>query len=547
MKRFLTAAAALVFALCLICAPAFARNRVNSIEIYVELAPDGSGTITQTWTGSFDEGTECYIPISDSGYLTVSDLTASMDGTAYETLETWNVNASKEAKAYKCAINRVDNGYEICWGLSEYGSRTYQVTYTVDQLVRAYDEADGFNFMFVNKDMNTTPTDVNLLITYPEAELTAENSGAWAFGFEGEVRFVSEGVQVWSTSPLDSSDYVVVMFETQSGTFPGAARVDKSFEDVREEAFKGSDYDDNDLMAKMMLTVAGAGALIAGGAGVSAVVRSRKRKAAIEALCVRHSDFAGVPNGGNILVTWRLGRLFGFIKQEGSIIGALICRLMIEGCIVSTDPMQTGKQAAKVPLQMVYPPQDPYSGEARLYDLLLNACDAGGLLEPKHVKRCFRKHPETMRALLKEFEGMANQEFISGGYFSGKIKGKPENLTGNGERALAEAALIKRAIESYDPANPIFKVLTPEECCVYALLFDFKNEYLDGIRACYPNYVSSDWDHMYGWYWYSWYYRDYSYGEMHRAEQARSAGGGGSSSSGGGGGFSGGGSGGGTR
>ena len=80
---------ALLFALPL---PAFAANQVNTMDIQAVIYEDGSMYITQVWTGSFDEGTESYIPMNAPDYLTISQLTVSDQNGAYETVPEWNID-----------------------------------------------------------------------------------------------------------------------------------------------------------------------------------------------------------------------------------------------------------------------------------------------------------------------------------------------------------------------------------------------------------------------------------------------------------------------
>ena len=215
MKRRISAVL-LALALCMLAPYALAANRVTNIDIGVLLEDDGSAWIKQIWSGHFSEGTECYIPISDSGYLAVEDLIVSMGGNEeieFESLDDWDVDASFDDKAYRCGIHRTGDGYELCWGISEYGEQTFAISYHVRDLVRSFDEADGFNFMFVNPGMNTTPTDVTVWIEAENYDLSVDNSAAWAFGFTGEIQFEEGGVYAWTEDPISGNDRVIIMLE----------------------------------------------------------------------------------------------------------------------------------------------------------------------------------------------------------------------------------------------------------------------------------------------------------------------------------------------
>lgn len=82
--------------------PAVAANQVHSIDIDAVIYEDGSMYITQNWEGSFEEGTECYIPINAPDYLTISELKVSDKDGTYETVTNWNTDWSFEEKAGKC-------------------------------------------------------------------------------------------------------------------------------------------------------------------------------------------------------------------------------------------------------------------------------------------------------------------------------------------------------------------------------------------------------------------------------------------------------------
>ena len=170
-----------------------ASNHVENIDIDVTLNKDGSALIEQEWKGTFDEGTECYYEFNADNSLGLKNFTASCNGKQYETLENWDVNASFSEKAYTCGLNHLGGyNYEVCWGISQYGENTYKISYTVENVVIAYEDSDGFNFRFINSGMNTGPTDAK--ITFKMADgtpLTDENCNIWGFGYDGDINFNS--------------------------------------------------------------------------------------------------------------------------------------------------------------------------------------------------------------------------------------------------------------------------------------------------------------------------------------------------------------------
>ena len=127
---------ALACVLALLGAPrASAANQVADIRIKAVLQDDGSADITQTWTATTDEGTEFYLACRDNGYLSITDFTVSDEPGTYEPLASWDVDADFTQKARKCGVVETGEGVELCWGISEYGTHTYTLRYTLHGLV----------------------------------------------------------------------------------------------------------------------------------------------------------------------------------------------------------------------------------------------------------------------------------------------------------------------------------------------------------------------------------------------------------------------------
>ena len=125
MKKLLTAVP-LVLMLC--SATVFASNNVSEIDIDVTVMDDGSAYIVQNWKGTFDEGTENYIPINTDD-ISVTDFKVSDKNGAYTFVENWDVDLSFDEKARKCGINETYDGIELCFGISDYGENRYAIEY----------------------------------------------------------------------------------------------------------------------------------------------------------------------------------------------------------------------------------------------------------------------------------------------------------------------------------------------------------------------------------------------------------------------------------
>ena len=148
MKR-LPLLCAVLLALVLPVRPAAAQNQVHDVDITVTLATDGSAQIREVWDMTLSRGTEVYLGRENLGDIKILDLTVSDEtGETYKTDRSWDTDRSFERKKGHCGLHSISDGYEICWGIGEYGHRTYTVDYTLTNLVKSLDDYDMIHYMF---------------------------------------------------------------------------------------------------------------------------------------------------------------------------------------------------------------------------------------------------------------------------------------------------------------------------------------------------------------------------------------------------------------
>ena len=224
---------------------ASARPQLHDLSIRVVLSKNGDARIIETRQMSIDsEGTECYIPIGNLNGSEVCDLTVTDESEqSFTNIGSWDINESRSWKAGKCGIVNKHNGYELCWGLGDSGERTYVTSYTVTNLVKGYEDADGFNYMFVAQGISPLPDHVKLTIE-PEDTLqfTAENTGIWGFRYNGEVGFMNYQITAESSEPFENRSAMIIMARFNKGMFEPADVREGTFEQVKNLAFEGSDY-----------------------------------------------------------------------------------------------------------------------------------------------------------------------------------------------------------------------------------------------------------------------------------------------------------------
>ena len=226
-----------------------ARPYLHSLDIRVVLSHNGDARITETRVMDIDdEGTECYIGLGNMGGSEVRDLRVSdEDGNDFENIGDWDIDRSRSWKEYKCGIVYKHNGYELCWGLGESGSRTYTTSYTITSLVHAYPDADAIRHVFLDQDVSPKPDHAKISIEAEDSILfTDENCGIWGFRFGGELGFQDGRIIAYNTEDFGHSGAMYIMVRFNKGMFEPTIQEDDTFEHKKELAFEGSDYTSDD-------------------------------------------------------------------------------------------------------------------------------------------------------------------------------------------------------------------------------------------------------------------------------------------------------------
>ena len=537
---------------------AFAANNVSDISVDVAIYDDGSAYITQTWNCNFSEGTEGYIPIQNLGEMTISDFIVSDENGPYTYIDNWDISASLDDKAGKCGIVTTDNGYELCWGITQYGERRYAIEYKINNLVGAYTDYDGFNFQFINSGMATLPTDVTVNILLQNGtRLDETNAGIWAFGFKGQIVFQDGKVVAYTDKSLSTStESVIVMLQLNKGVISPTRNVNDTFETVKARAFEGSDYGNNtdtggsgeesgpnDSLIGLLIIGVPVGIIF-----VLIMVKAGKRKKAINGHYKSAAYYREVPLSGNIEASYALAEEFDQAGDEGNLIAAAFLKLINAGCLEPISEKSVGffgKEKESISLRLIRRPELAGLTAYRLYELLEAACGSDRILQEKELEKYCQKHHDVIHEIIEAAKQLGNETLAKMGCFDTAKQARPLGLSQHGISQLQSLMGFKKYLLEFSliGERTIAESVIWQDFLTFAALLGIADKAMEQFEKVYPETtVYSTNAHYY--YLIAFRYRTASY---ETSQQARSSGSGGSSSFGGGGGFSGGGGGGGAR
>jgi len=257
-------------------------NSMSTLDLHVELHEDGSGTITETRQMNLDEGTEMYIVLENLEGAVVSNYSVTDFGEPLTFQDGWDLDWSREEKAGKYGIIETADGYELTWGIGEYGPHEYVVTYTLSDLVRQLDDGQSMNWRFFSGQGNINPEDVSITVT-GLIPFTQDNTRIWGFGFNGEVYLEAGNLVGWSNEPIQNNGHITLLMQFSEPIFTDLKTKSTTLEQELNESLEDSSYGDQPMKFGEKMMVAAfilLGIVLIGFIIIVVIVRSRAIKKA---------------------------------------------------------------------------------------------------------------------------------------------------------------------------------------------------------------------------------------------------------------------------
>ena len=212
-------------------------NSISSIEMDVYINNDGNAYITEVWKADLDSGTEAYRTFTNLGNSKIYDFkVVDQSGNVFKFVSDWKTNGSFSSKAYKNGFNYLNNGVELCFGISNYGSNIYTLTYRISNFVQQYTDVQGIYFNFLNFDQGIGNAKVTIRADYP---FSLDNAKIWSFGNDGSIDFVNGMIVMDSDGYLYRNDYMVGLVRFEQNIFNVKIKSTKSFDQIYDEAMVG--------------------------------------------------------------------------------------------------------------------------------------------------------------------------------------------------------------------------------------------------------------------------------------------------------------------
>lgn len=232
MKGKISALLSIVMILCFALTPVYAKeNEIYDMNIQVHIDKQGNADIEEKWAMNVSRDTEIYKVFENMEESQITNFKVKDEkGIAYKYQKEWDVDASREEKTNQCGIIQEDDRYELCFGIGDYGQRTYTFSYTITNFVKQYNGDQGFNYAFLSDlSLDTKHVRVNISSPYSFHE---DNSQIWGFGYDGQAYYEDGKVVMESASQITRNNVMQLLMRIDDGTFEKAYPKNIDFESV---------------------------------------------------------------------------------------------------------------------------------------------------------------------------------------------------------------------------------------------------------------------------------------------------------------------------
>ena len=434
--------------------PAAAQNKVHDVDITVTLATDGSAQVREVWDMTLSRGTEVYLGRENLGDIRILDLTVSDEtGTTYKTDRSWDTERSFDGKKNHCGLNSIAGGYEICWGIGEYGHRTYTVDYTLTNLVKSLDDYDMIHYQFY------TPNDFR----GEHVKVTLEKPGfvmdtltrIWAFGYDGYIWREDGKVIAESENPLDPANSVIVLMRFDKGTFASESVQERPFQVVLDKALEGAGnpeeyvpkwkerlYSILGMLFSIFLLAIPILPVVA-----RVLMRRKQKKNAFGTTRLDSIPWSReMPYGGDILKNYFVITNAPALKvKKNSVASAMILHMLQAGCLEARRDLASGKVNIYFKENADFTQLD--RTEETLWSMMYEASGENHILEEKEFSKWARTHSSRLYNWTTGVNAAGLSSLRKGNYYKGNkftTSGQTENRKIVGfKKFLEDATLVK--------------------------------------------------------------------------------------------------------
>ena len=398
-------------------------NSIDSISMDIFIDDYGNANVTEIWECYASQGTEVYHPYYNLGKSKITNLRVSENRNEYETLSSWKTSGNLSDKAYKCGINKISNGIELCWGISEYGRHIYTVKYDISNFVAELTDSQMIYWTLIPHNFSDSIGKAYIKI-HSNFDIK-DTVGVWGYGNYGGTAYVYDGyIEMQSKNSLSKNEYMTILVQFPSGTFKSNNKLNKDFNYYYNMAENGAvHYSDEDgnfykitgIIANVLIVgvLAGVVLLIV---SYLFVIQSKHLDYGIEGRKIVKNVpyYRGIPCNKDLNKIYFLANGYNMIRNKKNIVGVFALKWIKEGLIsIKKDSKRKLLKKKDVVITIIEekPKTLTSKSEKKLFDLLYRVSsikdDGRRTVDNKRLKRWCQNYS---KRLFEWFEKVYNEE-----------------------------------------------------------------------------------------------------------------------------------------
>ena len=475
-------------------------NSINRISMDIFVDSNGNANVTETWNCYSNQSTEIYHPYYNLGNSEITNLSVSMDSTQFETLSSWDTSASFDEKAYKAGINRVSNGVELCWGISEYGTNIYTVNYTITNFVSNLTDSQMIYWTLIPYDFSDSIGQVFINIS---SDLYFPSSiDVWGYGNEGGTAYVDNGtITMTSEGTLNRNEYMTILVKLPSGTFNTKNNLNQNFEYYYNLAEEGVNR--NETVENTVITILPFIIFII--IMVFAIVTSKLGSSQEQRLNFENNGnklpktkdipyFRDIPCNKDLFQAFFIGYQFKIVKKRTDLLGSVILKWVRDKKVtLKKDEGKSSKMSIILNEELISSLED--EDEQKLYKMFFEASKDGILEDSEFTKWCSTNYSK----ILGWFDTIIDKEkdkLVKDGLLLEKpktlFKSAKYTVTPELRQQALNIAGLKKYLNDY---TLIYEREAPdvvlfEDYLIFAQMFGIADKVAENFKKLYPDLIT---------------------------------------------------------
>ena len=505
MKKTIKILFILLFALILFSIPkGVEANSIQSIAMDIFVDDNGDAYVTETWKCKVTQGTEVYHPYYNLGKSVIKDLSVYEGNRQYTKLSYWNTSGTLQSKAYKSGINQISDGVELCWGISEYGSHTYTVKYTITNFVSETTDAQMIYWTLIPHNFSNSIGNMYIKI---HTDFKIEDTiDVWGYGNYGGTAYVYDGyIEMQSDGALATDEYMTMLVKFPLGTFNTTNKLYDNFENYYDMAEEGAiTYSEDEQGVYAFVFSMGLIFFIASifaTVGVANSGNSFDYGTAGKNISKEVPYFRDIPCQKDIYRAYYIGHRYNIIDKKTDVLGAIILKWLKDG-VIKIQEKETGiifrKENTVIVLNETNPEMFFEEKEKELFKMLYAASKDGYLESKEFEKWCQHSYSK----ILSWFDTIIDKEenkLIEQGLITVKeqvklkiFKSKTYQATPELKQEAIKLAGLKRYLKEYTliKEREAIEVQLFEEYLIFAQIMGIAKKVAKQFKDIYPEIIA---------------------------------------------------------